>query len=110
MRVTESRLVGFIYSCRYSHKMTLKPTTRIAVELIDHRLIMHRFPRWMPVSVHICLEKVIRIRLRHDVLKKVYVTWFVVPHHIFHGLICDYSMRDIIRFIRRQLNYSIRRE
>ena len=100
MSVQES-LVWFAKRCWYRHRKTVKPTTVITIEqtsLTD--VIMHRFPGWMPMNMHLCLEKVLEMILKLDPERKIYFTKLAAPYHIAHGLVCDYTMRDIIKFIR----------
>ena len=94
-------ILAFAQRCLYYHKESLKPTTEIAVEIVSGLgLAMHRYPKWMPLRVHVCLEKVLDMGWRLIPKKRFYFNMLAVPYHIAHGLICDYAMRDIIKFIK----------
>lgn len=96
----EQYVLYFAQRCRYLHKKTLKSTTRIGVEQIaTSRIRMHRYPSWMPLRMHLCLEKILdTIWISPE--EKLYFSSLAIPYHIIHGLVCDYAMKDIIKFIR----------
>lgn len=102
MRISaQEHLIWFAKRCWYRHRKTLKSSTVIAVEQkTEAELWMHRFPEWMPMTMHLCLEKVLDMILKLDPERKVYFTKLAIPYHIAHGLVCDYAMRDIVKFIR----------
>ena len=57
-------------------------------------LDMHRYPKWMGLKVHIVLEEVMD-RAPLELRPKLYM------YHIVHGWLCNYSMREILRFLKR---------
>ncbi len=62
---------------------------------------MHRHPKWMPLTVHICLETVlIKVLNFVDKRRTLRKSKLSLPYHVLHGLICDYEMVDIVDYIK----------
>jgi len=89
-------------SIKYRQRHTLRKSTRIAITRIDARywgIEPHRYPWWLGLKAHIVIEKMLQRLPRKSRLS--------APVHIMHGWICDYSMRDIIKYLRNQTDYSV---
>jgi len=85
----------------YRHRYTLKLTTQVSATIgVENFIEMHRYPKWMPIKMHLCLEKLILKTLRLDPHRKIHFSKAGIPMHIFHGIICDYPMKEIIDFLR----------
>ena len=84
----------------YLHRYTLKTTTRVTARITEEFIDMHRYPRWMSIRMHLCLEKIILKIIQLDPHRKTYFAKAGIPMHIFHGIICDYPMKEIIDFLR----------
>lgn len=84
-----------------NQKDTLKKSTRVSITDIKRikgydfygiNIIMHRYPRWLGLTRHLVLERICHQLPRNG--------WRSVLKHILHGLICDYNMREIIKYLR----------
>ncbi len=58
--------------------------------------VLHRIPCWMTVHMHLVIEEIIE---RH-------VGWVMhnnrsLLYHFIYGVICGYTMREIVWFIKR---------
>ncbi len=92
------RMLAYLQRCRYYHRRTLKSTTQLGVEV---GVGMHRCPSWMPLRMHLCLEKLLsQIPFRSRSRPAFFSSRVSIPYHIIHGLICDYAMKDIVKFIQ----------
>jgi hypothetical protein len=58
----------------------------------------HRFPDWMPLSMHLLVERMLGF-----FPSSLFRNRFFGPlRHLIHGLICAYSLSEITEFVRRQ--------
>ena len=57
--------------------------------------LLHRYPSWMSLKLHIILEKLIEKTPRI-----AYSNRFIrLINNFFHGIVCGYSLPDILRFL-----------
>jgi len=84
----------------YYQRYTLKKTTKFCVTETDDwwwGMQVHRYPSWMGLKIHLVLEELLCRLPRKGMLS--------VPVHIVHGWICDYNMREIVRYLMNRTDY-----
>ena len=63
--------------------------------------MLHRRPDWMPLKLHIVLEDVLAVVC--DVLDPAMNAGAYQVYNLLGGLICGFSMENILKFIRKDL-------
>jgi hypothetical protein len=63
----------------------------------------HRIPDWMPLQLHLKLERIISLTPKKWLNNKP----LAYLYHLLHGLTCAYTLKQIRTFNKKTTNYKL---
>ena len=97
-------MVSFFKDSILRHlRCTPKKSTRFCIlDITEEKgvlwLTMHRYPKWMGLKLHIVLEGLMHRLPEYALQSRV--------NDVMRGWMCNYSMREIVWFLKRRGTYK----